>query len=157
MKRVSFLLILLVIITMFFDTSAYSQTPFKVASKNGIILCLVVPPTTTEKQLTDLIYKFKQAKRDNTLSSLIPPINLGLPDKYTMFIIYIFNDQKWATSEKYKEYEYANDKTSKGRAISKAYINHIVAYYEYDMNGKEYGTLGYDEGGDKSKRYKKLF
>ena len=157
MKRLSFLLILLNIITLFSSVSAFAQTPFKVAWKNGIILGLIVPATTTDKQLTDLIYKFKQAKKENTLSSLIPPINLGLPDKYSIFIIYIFNDPKWATPEKYKEYESANIRTPKGRTISKAYINHIVAYYEYDIDGKEHGTLGHDEGGDKSKHFKKLF
>lgn len=158
MKRLSFLLILINIIILFSSPSVFAQTPpFKVAWKTGIIMGLIVPPTTTKKQLTDLIYTFRQAKKEKTLSALIPPINLGLQDKYTAFTIFIFSDPKWATSEKYKYYENASIKTAKGRTISKAYINHIIASYEYDVDGKEYGALGYDEGSDKSVHYKKLF
>jgi len=158
MKRLSFLLILINVMFMFTSTSVFSQTPpLKVAWKKGIIIGLIVPSTTTKKQLTDLIYTFRQAKKEKTLSTLIPPINLGLTDKYTTFIIFIFSDPKWATSEKYDNYESASIKTAKGRAISKAYIDHIIASYEYDIDGKEYGALGYDEGGDKSVHYKKLF
>ena len=158
MKRLSFLWILINIIILFSSTSVFAQTPpFKVAWKKGIIIGLIVPSTTTKKQLTDLIYTFRQAKKEKTLSTLIPPINLGLPDKYTTFTIIIFSDPKWATSEKYNNYESASIKTAKGRAISKAYIDHIIASYEYDIDGKEYGALGYDEGNDKSVHYKKLF
>jgi len=158
MKRLSFLLIFLYIFILLSSSSVFAQTPpFKVAWKTGIIIGLVVPSKTTKKQLTDLIHTFRLARRNNTLSSLLPPITPGLPDKYAMFIIYIFSDQKWATLEKYKEYETANIKTAKGRAISSSYINHIIASYEYELDGKEYGTLGYDDGGDKSAHYKKLF
>ena len=156
MKRVIVVtLFLFVVITA---SSVFAQTPsFKVAWKQGIILGLLVPPNTTKKQLEDLIYKFRQARKEKTLSSLIPPVNLGLPDKYTTFIILIFSDPKWATPEEYKAYESASTKNAKGRAISRAYINHIMASYEYDINGKEYGALGYDEGGDRSVHYEKLF
>lgn len=120
---------------------------------------LLVPPNTTKEQLKDLVYKFRQAKKEKTLSALIPPINLGLPDKYTSFIIFIFSDPKWATSEEYKKYETASTTTAKGRAISKAYTNHIMAYYQYEFqDSKEYGSLGFDDyGTNKSVHYKKLF
>src|SRR4030066_165643 len=157
MKRVIVVtLFLFVVITA---SSVFAQTPsFKVAWKQGIILGLLVPPNTTKEQLKDLVYKFRQARKEKTLSALIPPVNLGLPDKYTGFMIFIFSDPKWATSEEYKKYETASSTTAKGRAISKAYTNHIMAYYEYEFqDGKEYGLLGFDDYGNKSVHYKKLF
>ena len=156
MKRVIVVtLFLFVVITA---SSVFAHTPsFKVAWKQGVIMGLLVPPNTTKEQLKDLIYKFRQAKKEKTLSALIPPVNLGLPDKYTAFIIFIFSDPKWSTSEEYKKYESASIKTAKGRAISRAYINHIMAYYQYDIDDKEYGSLGFDDYGDKSVHYKKLF
>ncbi len=156
MKRVIVVtLFLFVVITA---SSVFAQPPsFKVAWKQGIIMGLLVPPNTTKEQLKDLIYKFRQAKKEKTLSALIPPVN-RLPDPYTAFMIFIYSDPKWATSEEYKKYESASIKTAKGRAISRAYINHIIASYEYnDIDGKEYGALGYDDGGDRSVHYKKLF
>ena len=91
MKRVIVVtLFLFVVITA---SSVFAQTPsFKVAWKQGIILGLLVPPNTTKEQLKDLIYKFRQARKEKTLSALIPPVNLGLPDKYTGFMIFIFSD-----------------------------------------------------------------
>jgi hypothetical protein len=156
MKRVIIVtLFLFVAITV---SSAFAQTPsFKIAWKQGVIMGLLVPPNTTKEQLKDLIYKFRQAKKEKTLSALIPPVNLGLPDKYTTFTIFVFSDPKWATSEEYRKYESASTNTAKGRAITKAYINHIRAYYQYDIDDKEYGSLGFDDYGDKSVLYKKLF
>lgn len=139
-------------------SSTFAQTPsFNVVWKQGIIMGLIVPPNTTKEQLKDLIYKLRQAKKDNNLSNLLPPITPGAPDKYSMFILYVFSDSKWATLEEYTKYERAGVKTAKGRAISRAYLNHIMASYEYDIDGKEYGAFGYDEGGDRSVHYKKLF
>lgn len=126
---------------------------FKVAWKTGIIMGLIVPSTTTNKQLTDFIYKFRQARKENKLSELIPPVNLGLSDKYANFIILIFNDAKWATLEEYNKYE----KSGMDSNTAKSYVNHIVASYQYELDGKEYGALGYDEGWLKSRHYRKLF
>jgi hypothetical protein len=139
-------------------SSTFAQTPsFKVAWKQGIILGLLVPPNTKKAELMNLILKFRQAKKAKTLPALIPPVNLGLPDKYTAFMIFIFSDPKWATVEEYKKYESASTKSAEGRAISRAYINHIIASYEYDTDGKEYGSMGFDDYGDKSAHYEKLF
>jgi len=92
------------------------------------------------------------------LAALIPPVNrLYVSDPYTRFIIFIFSDPKWATVEEYKKYDRASTTTAEDRAISKAYINHIMACYEYEID-KEYGSLGFDDyGTDKSVHYKKLF
>ena len=45
-----------------------------------------------------------------------------------------------------------------GKSTAKTYLNHIRASYEYNfLDGKEYGSLGYDEGGMRSASYKTLF
>jgi rRNA maturation protein Nop10 len=129
------------------------RSPFKVAWKTGIIIGLIVPSNTTEMQLKDMIYKFRKARKEKTLASMIPPINAGLIDKYANFIVFIFSDPKWATLEEYTKYE-RSDMNSK---VSKIYLNHIAASYWYDFDGKEYGSIGHDEGGLKSAHYKKLF
>jgi len=155
MKRV--IVVTLFLFGVITASSVFAQTPsFKVTWKEGVIMGLLVPPNTTKEQLKHLIYKFRQAKKEKTLAALIPPVN-RLPDPYTAFMVFIFSDPKWATSEEYKRYESASIDTAKGRAISRAYSNHIMAYYQYDIDDKEYGSLGFDDYGDKSAHYKKLF
>jgi hypothetical protein len=138
---------------LFRINTAFAQTSFEVAWKEGIILGLIVPPNTTKKQLKDFIYKIRQGKKDKTLSKFLPPVNLGLTDKYTTFIVFIFSDPKWATHEAYMKYERSDMKSK----VAKTYLNHIAASYWYDLDDKEYGSLGYDDGGIKSVHYKKLF
>jgi hypothetical protein len=149
----------LIVITLLFFfvitvSPVFAQTPsFKVAWKEGIILGLLVPPNTTKEQLKDFIYKIKQGKKDKTLSKFLPPVNLGLADKYTNFIVLVFSDPKWATTEEYYKYERAGMKNT----VAKTYLNHVVASYWYDADDKEYGSLGHDDGVIKSNNYKKLF
>jgi len=152
MKR--FIVITLLFFFVVTTSSVFAQTSsFKVAWKEGIILGLLVPPNTTKEQLKDFIYKIKQGKKDKTLSKVLPPVNLGLTDKYTNFIVLIFSDPKWATIEEYKKYEKAGMKNK----VAEIYLNHVVASYWYDFDDKEYGSLGHDDGVLKSKNYKKLF
>ena len=142
-----------IMLYLFTINTAFAQTSFKVAWKEGINSGLLVPPNTTKEQLKDFIYKIRQGKKDKTLSKFLPPVNLGLTDKYTNFIVFVFSDPKWATIEEYKKYEKAGMKSS----VAKTYLNHVVASYWYDFDGKEYGSLGHDDGLLKSSNYKKLF
>jgi hypothetical protein len=149
----------LIVITLLFffvitASPVFAQTPsFKVVWKQGIILGLLVPSNTTKEQLKDFICKIRQGKKDKTLSKFLPPVNLGLTDKYTNFIVFIFSDPKWATIEEYKKYENAG----MNNKVAKTYLKHVVASYWYDADDKEYGSLGHDDGVLKSKNYKKLF
>ncbi len=152
MKRFIVVTLFLFVVTMV--SSSFAQTPsFKVAWKEGIILGLLVPENTKKEQLKDFIYKIRQGRKDKTLSTFLPPVNLGLPDKYYNFIVLIFSDPKWATTEEYKKYE----RSGMGSKVAKKYLNHVVASYWYDFDGKEYGSLGHDDGALKSSNYKKLF
>jgi len=133
--------------------AVFAQPAFKVVWKQGIILGLLVPPNTTKAELTSLVQKFRKARQDRTLPSMIPPVNTGLVDKYANFIVFIFSDPQWATPEKYKSYEAAGMKSK----TAQTYLDHIAASYWYDLDGKEYGGLGHSDGVIKSKHYKKLF
>lgn len=158
MKKILVFSVTMILISIYTFAQAQQAPPFTVAWKEGVILGLLVPAKTTKEQLKALVYKLRQAKKDNNLASLLPPINLGLKDKYAGFILLFFSDQKWSTIEEYKKYERANERTANGRAISKAYLNQIVASYSYEfVNGKEYGAIGYNDGADKSAQFKKLF
>lgn len=152
MRRIIVVTLFLFIVTM--NSSLFAQAPsFKVAWKQGIILGLLVPANTKKEQLKDFIYKIRQGRKDKTLSQFLPPVNLGLSDKYFNFIVLIFSDPKWATTEEYKKYERAGMESS----AAKTYLNHVVASYWYDFDGKEYGSLGHNDGVLKSSNYKKLF
>ncbi|HYA15574.1 MAG TPA: hypothetical protein VEF33_14655 [Syntrophales bacterium] len=151
MKKL-FCIVALIIVSLFITDTAFAQTSFKVVWKQGRILGLLVPPDTTIEQLKDLVYKIKQGKKDRTLSEFLPPVNLGLTDKYSNFIVLIFSDPKWATIKKYKEYL-----NTRQNEVSRTYLNHVVASYWCDLEGKEYGSLGYDDGILKSENYKELF
>jgi hypothetical protein len=128
------------------------QVPFKVVWKSGIFLGSVVSEDATTEQLTDLISKFQEARKNKSLSSLIPPINLGLKDKYVFFTILFFKDSTWASLELNAKYV----KSGMESEFAKSYVNHIVASYTLETD-KEYGDLGYDDGVIKSEHYKKLF
>jgi hypothetical protein len=132
---------------------SFSNGSYKITWKQGIILGILVPSNTTPSQLKDLIFKFKKAKKDQTLSSMIPPVNLGLEDKYTTFIIYVFSDPKWSSTTEYGMYE----RSDAGSRMEKAFLNHVVASYTYELDGKEYGAIGVEACGFRNKYYQKLF
>jgi hypothetical protein len=46
----------LIMVFLFTINTAFAQTSFKVAWKEGKILCLLVPPNTTKEQLKDVVY-----------------------------------------------------------------------------------------------------
>jgi hypothetical protein len=151
MKRMIVIALCLFVVMV---SSSFAETPqFKVVWKQGIILGLLMPENTKVEQLKEFIYKIRQGRKDKTLSKFLPPINLGLSDKYANFIVFVFLDAKWATIEEYQKYE----KASMQSKVAKTYLNHVVASYWYDFDGKEYGSLGHDDGAVKSGNYKKLF
>ena len=125
----------------------------------GIIVGVLAPAKTTNDQLKALIYEFKKARMTSSLTKYIPATTPGIKDDpYQQVIIFVFSDPKWATEDEYKKYERSSMKTQSGKSTAKTYLNHIRASYEWDkFEGKEYGSLGCDEGGMRSASYKKLF
>ena len=130
---------------------------YEITWKKGVKVGLLVPTNTSKEQLKNIVYEFKQAKQNNTLSGLIPPVNTTAYDKYAIFTVLIFSDPKWSNPSEYDKYSSAITETAKDKAIVKAYLNHIAAYYEFGESEREHGALGYNDGADKSIHYKKLF
>lgn len=140
------------------DTAAQKSVianSIKVVWKKGVIVGLLVPPNYTKQQLKSLIYKLREARKNKSLNKYIPPTTPGMPyDQYSEVIVLVFSNPKWAIEEQYKLYERSGMRSTSARL----YLNSINASYEYnDLDGKEYGALGYDEGGLRSKHFVKLF
>lgn len=131
----------------------------KVMWRSYALVSVLVAPTTTSEQLKALIYAFRKAKKEGSLSQYIPATTPGVKgDPHQTVMIFVFSDPKWASEFEYKKYERAGISTQKDKSISKEYLNHIRASYEYDfIDGKEYGALGYDIGTLRSSTFKKLF
>lgn len=126
--------------------------------QSGIIVSVLVPANRTSGQLKSLVWEFRGARAGRSLTRYIPATTPGIKgDPHAMVTIFVFSDPKWATQDEYKKYEHASMRSQAGKSISKTYLNHISASYEYNLDGKEYGSLGYDDGGMRSVSYKKLF
>ncbi len=131
----------------------------QVVWRSGIIVSVLVAPNTTPEQLKSLIYAFKKARKDFSLTKYIPATTPDVKgDPHAQVIIFVFSDPNWASENEYKKYERASMTSQAGKTTAKTYLNHIRASYEWNrLEGKEYGSLGYDEGGMRSASYKKLF
>jgi hypothetical protein len=150
---------------------AYSQDipEFKVIGQYKTALSLLVPPSTKKDQLIKLVYAFKEAKQNNTLSKMIPPTTPGgIKGKYAIIQIFIFNEPKWATEEILKKYlggdsplVYSDGYKKKYERFVKQVTLHIRAYYWANPLGQEEGSIGTSTeiGGKKliTPNYKKLF
>lgn len=141
------------------SVSAQNIPKIQFVWRSGIIVSVIVPANTTADQLKSLIYEFKKARMASSLTKYIPATTPGMKGvPHAQVIIFVFSDPKWATEEEYKKYEHASMRSQAGKSVSKTYLNHIRASYEWDkFEKKEYGALGYDEGGTRSASYKKLF
>lgn len=141
------------------SAAAQNIPQIHVVWRSGIIVSVLVASNTTSDQLKSLIYEFKKARMASSLTKYIPATTPGVKgDPHARVIIFVFSDPKWATEDEYKKYERASMTSQPGRSTAKTYLNHIRASYEWDkLDGKEYGELGYDEGGMRSASYKKLF
>ena len=70
-------------------------------------LSLLLSPSTTKDQLKSLVYAFKEARKNNTLSQMIPPTTNGdTRGPYALIQIYIFDEPKWATEKILKNFLY---------------------------------------------------
>jgi len=156
---ISLLFLMICNISLTSSVTAQNIPKIQVVWRSFIIVSVLVPPKTTTEQLKSLIYEFKKAKMSSSLTKYIPATTPGIKgDPHAQVIIFVFSDPKWATEDEYKKYERASMRTKAGKSIAQTYLNHIRASYEwYKLEAKEYGSLGYDEGGMQSASYKKLF
>jgi hypothetical protein len=162
MKKIISISVLVLVILIILSTSnstAQNIPKIQVIWRSGIIVSVLVASNTTQDQYKSLINEFRKARKTHSLTKFIPATTPGIKDDpHAQVIIFVFSDSKWATENEYKKYERASMRSQAGKTTSKTYLNHIRASYEYNMlDGKEYGSLGYDEGGTRSASYKKLF
>jgi hypothetical protein len=162
MKKVIIIIsVLLVICNILPKSSVAAQNipQIQVVWRSGIIVSVLVASNTTSDQLKSLIHEFRKARMASSLTKYIPATTPGVKgDPHAQVIIFVFSDPKWATENEYKKYERASMTSQAGKTTAKTYLNHIRASYEWNMlDGKEYGSLGYDEGGMRSASYKTLF
>ena len=131
---------------------AYSQDipEFKVIGQYKTALSLLVPPSTKKDQLKKLVYAFKEARQNNTLSKMIPPTTPGgIKGQYAIIQIFIFSEPKWATEEILKKYlganpplVYSDRYKKKSEKFVKQVTLHVRAYYWANPFGQEEGSIG---------------
>jgi len=114
--------------------------------RSGIIVGVLVPAKTTTDQLKSLIFEFKKARISSSLTRYIPATTPGIKgNPHAQVIIFVFSDPKWASEAEHKKYERASMRTQARKSISRNYLNHIKASYEWDklnyLEGKEYGSF----------------
>lgn len=129
------------------------------------VIILMVPPQATDSQVVGLLKRLRQARLDNTLSTLVPattPANkLG---DHAVAEIYIFSDAQYGTPEAVSVL--ARGAHAPGELYPQAIpfetaMEHVRGHYRIDLNdtGKpDQGSLGFaDESGVHSKHYQRIF
>lgn len=137
--------------------AASSVPKFQVVAQDKTALTILVPKNTTAEQLKTLISEFRTARKNNTLSKMIPATTRGgqLGD-YAIVWIFVFSESEWATADKLQKFIKSSLKSATDKQFDKEYVRHIKAEYFYSTS-EEYGNFGYDDGMVRSPNYKKIF
>lgn len=131
---------------------------FKIIGRTQTALSILVPENTNEDQLKALLFKFREARQSNTLSTLIPATTpSGQKGDYAIVWIFVFNEPDWAHIDKLERFI---DATGPQDPYNETFGNHIRAEYYYGFPDRETGSIGYhdDSGSDFSTQdFQKLF
>jgi hypothetical protein len=147
-------------------TNAAEPLPsFRVATRELISVCGLVPSGTTEQQLKMLVHALRDARRAGKLRERfgIPPTTPGgAKGPYGNITIYIFSESRWCSSTDFKAGVWARG----GSALDETFTVATRATYTYGgrpgQPDFEEGTLGASYAGRDGKRmytkpYEKLF
>jgi hypothetical protein len=115
---------------------------------------IVVAGGATPEQLTGLIYAIRDARRDDKLGALDP--RWRGHEGVKMFEVLVFKNKTWADSDKLRKFQRMSLKSKEERAFSKRYAARVVAHY-FLSPAEEEGSLGFDDGLDRSGVHKQLF
>ncbi len=128
---------------------------FKVAGRDSTALTVLVPPPTTQVQLAALLNKFRTARMNGTLATLIPATTpRGSKGPYGIVMVFVLSDPTLATSQRLHAF-INNPRTNGISASDQAFAKSIRAYYYYSALGPhEEGSIGHEEY---TTTYKKLF
>jgi len=124
-----------------------------------ITYAVLVPKNINREQLKNLIFEFRKARKEDSLSKMIP--STTLLDNFKVDIngvaIYVFSEPSWATESKFKKWMESSLSGAEAK-VDKQYVNHIKAYYFYSSSlGVEEGSIGFSGEGVKSSDYESLF
>lgn len=137
------------------QVSAQSFPQFRVTGKyEDWCLSLLVPTKTSKEEFETLIYEFRKARKEGTLSKMIPPTTpRGKVGQYGVVEIYFFSDPEWSSSEKLNKTMQVNARIPSDMDFLKKFIDHVRAYYFWHFSGDEIGSIGYKETGVMGLRY----
>jgi hypothetical protein len=111
--------------------SASSNVPkFKVIGQYTTSFSILVSQNTTKEQLRVLIYEFRNARKNNTLSSLIPGAAKGNRQLGVIWIL-IFSDPNLASVDKLRKFMDSSLKSTKDEQFDREYAKYIRAEYYY--------------------------
>ena len=129
-------------------------------------LSITVPPQTTDSQIVALLNSLHKARRDGTLSSMIPPTSPGNDlDEFAIADIYIFSDPKYAVREAIRILSVGAHAPGEFYSSTIPYevaMEQVRGHYVVDLNNKErpeQASLGFSEEatGLYSRQYQPLF
>jgi hypothetical protein len=129
------------------------------------VITVLVPPQATDSQVIGLLARFRTARLNNELSTLLPATTPGhkLGDN-AIAEIYVFSDRTYATEEAVSVL--ARGAHAPGELYPQAIpfevsMEHVRGHYRIDLNdtaNPDKGSLGFaDESGVHSKSYRLLF
>ncbi len=129
------------------------------------LVTIVVPPQATDSQVMGLLLRFRTARLDNTLSTLLPATTpehqLG---NHAVAEIFVFSDRKYAAKEAVAVL--ARGAHAPGHLYPQAIpfeeaMEKVRGHYRIDLNDRgrpDRASLGFaDESGVHSKHYQSLF
>jgi len=123
-----------------------------------IAYAVLVPKNINREQLKNLIFEFRKAREEGSLSKMIPSTTLdNLRVDYNGVEIYVFSEPSWATESKFKKWMESSLLGAEAKVLDKQYVNHIKAYYFYSFPLDEEGFIGFSGEGVKSSDYESLF
>ena len=130
-------------------------------------VAVLVPPDTTDEQVSQLLVRFKKARFDETLVQYIPPTTKGNKlGPHAIADIYVFSEREWATADTLRivalgPHSPTGAKKKSGPTFAEA-ISHVRGHYVINLHEAEHrerGSLRYadEDGGTRTPRYKELF
>ncbi len=129
---------------------------FRVIGRHKASFSILVSPGISEEDLIQLVFAFKEARGRGDLVKMVPLSSIKV---FSFFEIYVFTDGKWASREKLKKFiEGHLHQSGKEEEFLREYATHIQGHYLYSFRLKEEeGTIGYNDGLDTVKNYRRLF
>lgn len=126
---------------------------------------VLVPDQATDSQIAGLLNRFRKARLDNTLATLLPPTTpkhkLG---EHAVADIFVFSDAKYVKTDAISVLSrgaHAPGELYPSAVPFEVAMEHVRGHYRIDLNDTGHpdkASIGFaDESGIHSKRYRELF